>query len=161
MLEIIKYPDPILLKKAEKVGEITPKITALVTYMHETMDFHNGLGLAAPQIGESKRIIVFRNEYGQLTSLINPVITYMEGTVSQLESCLSVPGFSGVVVRHEVIKVTGGDIYGFVRDYDSVTGMTSRILQHEIDHLDGTLFVERLNRHGRRAFQKHCKQRGY
>lgn len=162
ILEIVKYPDPILLKKAEEVGEITPEIRTLIMNMMETMDSHNGLGLAAPQVGVSKRIIIFRDDNGQKVELINPMITYYEGELWQQEACLSVPGFSGFVRRHTIIYVTGMDINGFERQYDSVGLNTpSQALQHEIDHLDGILFVERLNRRSRKVWAKFAKKRGW
>jgi len=162
VLKIRKYPDPILLEKAEAVGEITPEIRILILNMLETMDHYNGLGLAAPQVGVSKRIIVFRDYNGQKTELVNPVITNAIGEEWQEESCLSIPGFSGFARRHAIIYVVGMDMNGFERQYDSVgLNTAAQAIQHEIDHLDGILFVDRLNRHSRRAWAKFSKKRGW
>ena len=161
ILSIKQYPDPILLERAEEVGEITPEIRTLIMDMWETMDTLNGLGLAATQVGVMKRVIVFKDGDGHNVELINPEIMEFEGEVYQQESCFSIPGFSGVVKRYAAVTVRGLDMHGFERMYDSIiTSVNAYALQHEIDHLDGVLFIERdMNRQSRRAWQRFCKKR--
>lgn len=161
ILSIKQYPDSVLNTQAEPVEEITPEIRTLIMDMWETMDALNGLGLAATQVGVMKRVIVFKDGDGHNVELINPEIMEFEGEVYQQESCFSIPGFSGVVKRHAAVTVRGLDMHGFERMYDSIiTSVNAYALQHEIDHLDGVLFIERgMNRKSRQAWKKHCRKR--
>ncbi len=147
VLEIRKYPDPILSKKAERVEKIDQDIQRLIDNMIETMYAAPGVGLAAPQVGRSIRLIVFdpsvRNEEGKLTVLINPEIIEKEGEAIMKEGCLSVPGLEAEIKRAENVKVTGLDKNGNAVNIDA-KGFLARVIQHEIDHLDGILLLDRI-----------------
>lgn len=148
LLNIIKYPDPILKKKAEPLREITSEIKRLVDDMAETMYAAPGVGLAAPQIGRSVRVIVIdintrEGEKRDLISLINPEIIEQSGEMVWEEGCLSVPDYSSDIKRAERVVVKGLDIDGKEKVVVG-EGLLSVVLQHEIDHLNGILFIDRL-----------------
>lgn len=147
VLEIRKYPDPVLTKKAEKVEKIDQELQKLIDNMIETMYAAPGVGLAAPQVGRSIRLIVFdpsvRNEEGKLTVLINPEIIDKDGEAIMKEGCLSVPGLEAEIKRAENIKVTGLDKNGNAVNIDA-KDFLARVIQHEIDHLDGILLLDRI-----------------
>lgn len=148
LLKIIRYPDPVLKKKAEPVREITWEIKRLVDDMAETMYAAPGVGLAAPQIGRSIRVIVIdvnpkEEEKRDLITLINPEIIEHSGDIAWEEGCLSIPDYSSDVKRAERVVVKGLDINGNERVVVG-EGLLSVVLQHEIDHLDGILFIDRL-----------------
>lgn len=154
VLEIITPINPILRQPARKVRALTPKIQRLIDDMVETMRAAPGVGLAAPQVAVGQRVIVV--EFAEpaedpeapapepeLYALINPEIVRESGErVSAVEACLSVPGFAGQVERHSTVSVKGinrkGDEVKFKAE-----GWLARIFQHEIDHLDGVLFIDR------------------
>lgn len=142
-LKIIEYPNPILAKAAELINDAKkPAIQKLITDMLETMEHNNGVGLAAPQIGKSLRLCVIRvDETTHI--LINPRITYKSYLKEVCEEgCLSFPGKFIPIKRHKKVRVKALDEQG-----NEVTikgeGLLSRALQHEIDHLDGKLFIEK------------------
>lgn len=148
ILNIIKYPDPILKKKSEPVREITQEIQRLIDEMAETMYAAPGVGLAAPQVGRSIRVIVIdvnskEEQKRDLISLINPEIIERSGDIAWEEGCLSIPDYSADVKRAERVVVSGLDRDGKKR---VIIGeeLLSIVLQHEIDHLDGMLFIDRL-----------------
>jgi len=149
ILDIRTYPDPVLLQKAEPVENIDDSIRTLLENMAETMYAAPGVGLAAPQVGVPLRVIVAdaspRVEGEHLVKLVNPVITFAEGSVEGEEGCLSVPGFSENVTRAEKVVVEGYDEHGKPVKIETETFLAT-ILQHEIDHLDGTLFIDHLGR---------------
>jgi peptide deformylase len=138
--------DPVLRQKALKVKEITPQIKKLLEDMAETMYDAQGVGLAAPQVGIAKRIIVIdvQNEVG-LLKLINPVVVEKEGSENAVEGCLSFPGLAGEVERCTSVTVQATDPDGNPVEL-CATGLLARAFQHEIDHLDGVLFVDRVTR---------------
>lgn len=143
---IIRYPDPRLRKKAEEVNEIDEDIQKLITAMFEAMEEDDGIGLAAPQIGVSRRVIVvsFDDKDFERLALINPVISWLsEGKDVMEEGCLSVPG-----VKAEVERSVDAVVKGMTRNgrWVEITahGLLARVLQHEIDHLNGVLFIDRL-----------------
>ncbi len=148
--EIKFIPEPVLYRKAHKVTDFGPDFQKLVDDMIETMREAPGVGLAAPQIGESTRLIVV--EYGddedetvakKLFVVANPeIILASEEKEIGTEACLSVPGFAGDVERHINITVKGINRRGQSVKY-KVSNWTARIFQHEIDHLDGILFTDR------------------
>jgi peptide deformylase len=150
ILEIITLPQAVLRKKARKVSVFGPDLQALVDDMIETMRQAPGVGLAAPQVGESSRLIVV--EYGddeneetppKLYIMFNPEISRAsKETVLGTEGCLSVPGIQGEVERYEAITVKGLNRHGQPMTVKA-EGWLARIFQHEIDHLDGVLFVDR------------------
>lgn len=147
VLEIRKYPDPVLTKKAEKIEKIYQDIQKLIDNMVETMYAAPGVGLAAPQVGRSIRLIVLdpsvRNEEGKLTVLINPEIIEKDGEAIMKEGCLSVPGLEAEIKRAENISVTGLDRNGNAVNIHA-KGFLARVIQHEIDHLDGILLLDRI-----------------
>lgn len=145
---ILTYPDPFLEKKAPAVSAVDGKIQELIRDMFETMHAANGIGLAAPQVGEGKRVIVVDvspvDEESRPIALVNPEIVRKQGWVEGVEGCLSIPGVDGPVFRHESVVVSGRDENGLPVTVEA-SGILSRALQHEIDHLDGILFIDRLS----------------
>ncbi|MFH1068746.1 MAG: peptide deformylase [Candidatus Glassbacteria bacterium] len=139
--------DPVLRKKARPVEEVTDETRTLIDDMIETMYISEGVGLAANQVGVPQRVIVYDNVQGQYgidpQALVNPEIVESEGCQREEEGCLSVPEIKEVVERFLKIKVTGLDRNGGEVTIE-VEGLTARIIQHEIDHLNGVLFVDRL-----------------
>ena len=146
--QIVTYPEPFLATKALPVRSVDGRIRELVRDMFDTMYASKGIGLAAPQIGVGKRVIVLDispvEEEIKPFALVNPEIVGKQGQVEGMEGCLSVPGVEGMVCRYEYVTVQGKNESG-----DPVTieanGLLSRVLQHEIDHLDGILFIDRLS----------------
>lgn len=138
--EIRQYGDPILEKKAKPVKEITPKITELIKDMFETMYEARGVGLAAPQVGVLKQIIVIDAEDNPVV-LINPEIINESGEQIGQEGCLSVPGKVGYVARPENVKVKAFDENMKERELDG-EGLLARAFCHEIDHLRGQMYVD-------------------
>jgi peptide deformylase len=140
---IVKDPDPVLREIAKPVKEVTPRIRKLLADMAETMYDANGVGLAAPQIGISKRVIVVDPQDGEtgLIGMVNPEIVEAEGEQLGPEGCLSIPGLNGEVKRYMRIRVKGLDENGEERIIDA-EGFLARIFQHEIDHLNGILFTD-------------------
>ena len=144
---ILTYPDPFLTKKAVSVPRVDDKVRELVRDMLETMRAASGVGLAAPQIGVGRRVIVVDVSPAEQESLpvalVNPEIAERGGPVEGMEGCLSVPGVEGLVPRAESVLVRGLDLQGQpVRI--RATGFLARALLHEIDHLDGILFIDRI-----------------
>ena len=135
--------DPVLTKKAKTVKEMTPKIRQLIEDMKETMYDADGVGLAAPQVGMLKRIVVIdvSMEQDQPIVLINPEIIEQDGEQTGWEGCLSVPGKSGQVTRpqHVVAKALNEDMEEFTIEGDD---LLARALCHELDHLEGHVYVE-------------------
>lgn len=144
---ILRYGETILHEPARAVDAVTPEIDRLVADMVDTMYAAPGIGLAAPQIGVPLRVFVVDITLGRdprgLIVLINPEFVLREGVQLEEEGCLSVPGFDATVVRPERAIVKGLDRTGTERQYDG-TGLLARAFQHEMDHLDGALFVDRL-----------------
>ncbi len=138
---ILEYPHDTLSKKSKDVAEITPRIRELVQDMMETMENVNGVGLAAPQVGVLKRVIVLDGGKNPPIALINPVILEQNGEQAEAESCLSVPGRSGIVDRPQWVRVRGLGLDGKEHTYNG-EGLFARAVCHEIDHLNGTVFVE-------------------
>ena len=144
---ILKYGDRVLHEPARTVEAVTPDIERLVDDMIETMYAAPGVGLAAPQVGVPLRIFVVDISIGHdptaLRVFINPEFVERDGVQLEEEGCLSVPGFNATVVRPSRAVVTGLDRGGNVQQREG-TGLLARAFQHEMDHLDGTLFVDRL-----------------
>jgi len=149
-LSIVKYPQAILKKKAKAVGEITSEIEQLIPEMIETMYENEGIGLAAPQIGISERIIIVegsrepRNQQGKPLVFLNPVIAKKIGPLIEgEEGCLSLPGIFVMVKRVEKV-----DVICMTREGEKVKiraeGLAARIFQHEVDHLNGKLIINRI-----------------
>jgi len=144
---ILKYGDSPLHQRAREVEVITPAIDRLVDDMIETMYAAPGIGLAAPQVGESLRIFVIDLSAGRdsqgLVVMINPELAEIDGVQLEEEGCLSVPGFNATVVRPSRVVMKALDRHGDEQTTEG-TGLLARAFQHEMDHLDGTLFVDRL-----------------
>lgn len=140
-MEIRKAGDKVLKEIAEPVARVDRKIRKLIDDMAQTMYNADGVGLAAPQVGVSLRVIVLDVD-DELIELINPIIIKSEGCELGNEGCLSVPGVFGEVERFSEVTVTGLNRYGKNITITG-TGLLARALQHEIDHLDGILFIEK------------------
>jgi peptide deformylase len=144
---IVRYGRPSLHAPAEPVGEITDEIQRLVDDMIDTMYAAPGIGLAAPQVGVALRVCVIDlsvgKRGGELITLINPEFVERDGMQLEDEGCLSLPGFTATVPRPSRVVVRGRDRHGAPRTVEG-TGLLARALQHEIDHLDGKLFIDRL-----------------
>ncbi len=141
---ILYYPEEPLTVKAKPVEGFGPKLERLVSDLFETMYEHEGVGLAAPQIGVSKRVFVLREPEGEPTCFINPEILEQEGREEGEEGCLSMPRVYAIVPRATRLKVRAQDAAGESFELETVDFL-ARIIQHEIDHLDGMLFPERLD----------------
>lgn len=146
ILKICKYPEPALKKRALEVKKVSEDDKRLIVDMIETMKASRGVGLAANQVGISKRIFVFNpsEEDWQADALINPVIIKRRDGEKMEERCLSLPGITAEVRRYKHILVEGLDIAGSPVRFEA-NGLLARIIQHEVDHLDGKLFIDRLN----------------
>ncbi len=149
LLEIVNYPDPVLLTVGKPLGddEFTGDLEALVTDMFETMEKAGGVGLAAPQVGVSKRLFVMsvssEDSDPQRHALINPQIIHIEGEQTGDEGCLSFPGLFQVVQREMRVIAQARDIKGEEFELD-VSGLAARCILHETDHCDGIVFLDRM-----------------
>jgi peptide deformylase len=137
---IVKHPDPILREVSVPVKNITANIHKLLDDMAETMYAANGVGLAAPQVGINKRVIVVDVGDG-IIEMINPEIISMEGEQIGPEGCLSIPGLTGEVKRAMKCKVRALDRHGNEFEMEG-EGLLARAFQHEVDHLNGILFID-------------------
>jgi len=158
ILEIKEYGEPVLREKALPVKEITPEILNLIKDMAETMYTASGVGLAALQVGVPKRIILVDGEEDGLIVLINPMIIKSEGEVVAEEGCLSVPDIYSQVKRSSKVTIKALNENG---DPIEITeeGLIARALQHEIDHLDGILFIDRIGRMERQILLNKLKKK--
>lgn len=139
---IVKDPDPVLREKAKEVTKFNANLQKLLKDMAETMYDAEGVGLAAPQIGISKRVIVVDvGDENGLFEVVNPVITHSDGEQLGPEGCLSIPNLNGEVRRADHVIVTGQNAAGEPITIDA-TGYLARAFQHEIDHLNGILFTD-------------------
>jgi len=159
LLEIKKYPEKILKEKTAYIESIDRDIQCLINDMIETMNAARGLGLAANQVGVLKRLCVIdtREEKSPLVILINPVILEKEGVEESEEGCLSVPGYLPVIKRAAKVSVKGLNREGKPVEIEA-TGLLARVLQHEIDHLDGLLIIDRISPIKREFFKKRYKK---
>jgi peptide deformylase len=144
---ILRYGEPVLQQKAAPVDALTPEIDTLIDDMRETMHGAAGVGLAAPQVGQSLQICLIDLSAGrrsdQLLVLINPDVIERDGLQLKEEGCLSVPGIEATVPRPLRLTVRAQDRDGDVREIRA-EGLLARAIQHEIDHLNGVLFLDRL-----------------
>ncbi|WP_022668390.1 peptide deformylase [Desulfospira joergensenii] len=163
VLEILKYPEKSLSQPSVKVETIDEEIREFVRDMGETMFHDSGVGLAAPQVGVNKRIIVYdshaqdpekEDSVREVTALINPEIIASSGSfTSENEGCLSVPDYRADVKRYERVTVRALNLEGKKLEFDA-DGIMSVIMQHEIDHLDGILFIDRISSLKRNMYKK-------
>lgn len=156
---VLKIPNPILRQKAKPVTQITDEIRRLVDDMRDTMYDEPGVGLAAPQIGVSLRVIVYDNPENEegFQILINPEIIKSEGQQKGPEACLSIPDISGEVTRALDIQVEGMRLDGKKVSL-SLSEFTARIVQHEIDHINGILFIDRVSLADRFSIEKKLRK---
>jgi peptide deformylase len=161
VLDILKYPDPQLTKMALPVADITDATVQLISDMLDTMYAAPGVGLAATQVGVLQRIVVLdvdhENPRTRIYKLVNPVITHSQGQLVWEEGCLSVVDFTAEVQRAEQIQVVALDEHGKERKIQA-EGLLAVALQHEIDHLDGKLFIDRISRLKRDLYTRRRKK---
>ena len=148
-LKIIKLGDPILRKVCRPVESITPRIITLLDDMIETMRSADGVGLAAPQVGILRRVVVIEVEPGNVIELINPKIIAFSGEQEEEEGCLSIPGKWGITRRPMHVTVRATNRQGETFDI-SGSGLLARAFCHELDHLDGKLYIDRTIKTGDR-----------
>jgi peptide deformylase len=174
VLPILQYPDPFLFKRAKPVDIIDQEILRIIDDMGETMFDAPGVGLAAPQVGIGRRIIVYNALAGlrdkedqdpeaypdqEFKAIINPEIIAASGSIlSDKEACLSVPDYSADVKRFETVTVRGLNPDGKALQFDA-QGILAIILQHEIDHLDGVLYIDRISALKRTMYKKKMARR--
>lgn len=155
--EIKKYPDKVLKEKTQLVTDCNAELDKLVDDMIETMYAAPGVGLAANQVGVSRQVAVIdvsvRDEKSPLIVLLNPEIVHREGVIEAEEGCLSVPDYTAVLKRAMKVCVKGLDRNGRPVEIEA-EGLLARALQHEIDHLNGILFVDRMGRIRKEFFKK-------
>jgi peptide deformylase len=160
VLKVLRYGDPALRRRAAPVGEVTPEVRAAIADMTETMYDEVGIGLAAPQVGVSLRLIVVADEEGRgVQALLNPAIVDRGGEATGEEGCLSIPGVFAPVTRSAWVKVEAQDVNGRPLALRA-TGLRARVLQHEIDHLDGVLFIDRVDPVTRDRIKRKIKKEG-
>ena len=157
ILHICTYPEEILGQRAELITEIDEEVITLVDHMVETMYNAPGIGLAATQVGVAKQLLVAdiapRGPESELIVLINPEIVAAEGEVVFEEGCLSVPDYQAEVKRHEKVTVRGLNLKGEEIEIKA-EGLLAIVLQHEIDHLNGMLFIDRLSKLKRDLYKR-------
>ncbi|KXS49856.1 peptide deformylase [Halanaerobium congolense] len=143
LLQIREIGDPVLRSKSKKIDKVTKKTNDLIDNMFDTMYEEEGVGLAAPQVGILKRIAVVDIREDNKVVLINPEIIEEEGKAIMEEGCLSIPGETGDVIRSQKIKVRSLNREGKQIEFEA-EGFEARAIQHEMDHLDGVLFVDKI-----------------
>ena len=160
VLKVRKYGDPALRKSAAPVGEVTQEVRKFIADMTETMYDEVGIGLAAPQVGISLRLIVIADEEGRgVQALLNPAIVDRSGEVTGEEGCLSIPGVFAPVTRAARVTVEARAVDGQPLTINA-RGLRARVLQHEIDHLDGVLFIDRVDPMVRDRIKRKIKKEG-
>jgi peptide deformylase len=151
------HPDPVLRERASEVGDVDAAIRKLVRDMEDTMRDAPGVGLAAPQVGVQRRVIVY--DYGDgFNAVVNPEIVDRAGEIVDEEGCLSLPGLAFPVPRAQRIVVRGLDAEGRPVRYEA-EDLHARVVQHEVDHLDGVLFIDRLDRETRKEAMRILRER--
>ncbi|MDP6979447.1 MAG: peptide deformylase [Myxococcota bacterium] len=163
LLEVLQFPDPRLKRMSRKIDDVTDEIRELAANMCEVMYDEPGIGLAAPQVGVDVRLIVVDTEWGEDGAdknpivMVNPEISEPEGKIVWEEGCLSVPDFTADVTRAERIVIRGTDLDGNAMEIRA-EGLQAVCFQHEIDHLDGILFIDRISRLKRNLYVKRRKK---
>ncbi|WP_343320110.1 peptide deformylase [Arthrobacter sp. TMP15] len=160
ILSIRIIGDPVLRTSTEEVSTFGPELEKLIEDMRQTMIDVRGAGLAAPQIGVNKRIFTYSVD-GEEGYVINPVLVASDDMApAEPEGCLSVPGLGFTVARHRWVRVTGVDMYGQPIDLEA-TGTLAKCFQHECDHLDGKLYVDRLEGEDRKEALRAIRMANY
>jgi peptide deformylase len=161
--EIVKFPDPRLKEVAKPITEVDDALRELARDMIEVMYDEPGIGLAAPQVAASVRMFVIDTEWSDdgvaknPTVVLNPEISDREGQITWDEGCLSVPDYNAIVSRDAKITLRGADLDGNVIE-ETVEGLRAVCIQHEVDHLDGILFIDRISRLKRSLYVKKRKK---
>ena len=164
VLRIREYPDPILRQKSKPVEKWDDELNKVIQDMMDTIDAVPGLGLAAVQVGAPVSLFIYdpdlssESRVKNYSVFINPEIVYEEGEVKGEEGCLSVPDYRDSVVRAQVVKVRGYNKNGESIEI-TAEGLLARVFQHEIDHLNGVLFIDRLSSLKRGLFLRRMKKR--
>jgi peptide deformylase len=161
LAQVVKFGDPVLKSKASPVGEFGPRLRAEVERMIGIMRDGMGVGLAATQLGLLRRVLVFQaTRYGEPTALVNPVVEWLseEATVAE-EGCLSLPGVAVDVERPLHARFAGLDVDGEPVSLEA-SGLEARVLQHELDHLDGVLILDRAPREQRKGALRALREGG-
>lgn len=160
VLKVRKYGDPVLRRRAAEVTDVTPALHETIADMIETMYDEAGIGLAAPQVGISLRLMVIGHDpRSEPQALINPAIVGRGGEVTAEEGCLSIPGVFAPVARSEWVDLEARDVDGKPVKIRG-QGLLARVLQHEMDHLDGVLFIDRLDPVARDRIKRRIKKEG-
>jgi peptide deformylase len=160
---VLQFPDPRLRRVSKRIASVTDEIRALAADMLEVMYDEPGIGLAAPQVGEAVRLVVMDTDWTEEGAernplvLVNPEILEREGTITWFEGCLSVPDFQAEVERAERVKVRALDLDGREGLHEA-EGLRAVCFQHEIDHLDGRLFIDRISRLKRELYVQKRKR---
>ena len=166
ILEIIRYPDPFLKTHASRVEAVDESVRTLIDNMVETMYYARGIGLASVQVGDTRRVVVLdvpdedekdRTKGKNLIALVNPEIVLVEGETTYEEGCLSLPGITADVERAAKVKVQALDRDGNPFEIEA-EGLLAIALQHEIDHLNGIIFIDRLSRLKRELVKRKYKK---
>lgn len=163
VLKIIEYPDPILRQKSRPVDKWDDSLFNLIEDMKDTLGVVPGLGLAAVQVGVPVQVFIYDDSVGKgkpakdYAALINPEIIYQEGKIKEEEGCLSIPDYRDTVERAAIVKVKGYDRDGKPVEITG-EGLLARMFQHEIDHLNGVLFIDRLSSLKRGLFLRRMKK---
>ncbi|QGG95191.1 peptide deformylase [Actinomarinicola tropica] len=155
--EIRVIGDPVLRRRAEEITDVDGRIARLVDDMIDTMYEAPGVGLAAPQVGVEKRLFVYDIGEGP-QAIVNPVISESDGEWAFEEGCLSVPGLSWEIVRPNAVHLTGYDLDGNEVSFEADEYL-GRVFQHELDHLDGVLLIERLDEDTRKEAMRTLRER--
>lgn len=158
-LRIVLYPDDPLTRRAELVPETRfgPRLASFARRMLERMEASDGVGLAAPQVGRAWRMFVMREPEGEPMIFVNPEILFMDGEQTGEEGCLSLPGLFGPVTRAMRVRVRARDAKGQPFEHEA-EGFAARIIQHEYDHLDGVVFIDRMDVFSREAALREWEQ---
>jgi peptide deformylase len=158
-IRLVTYPGPVLRKQAKPIKSVDGKLIKTADAMFDVMYEYNGVGLAAPQVGLSARLLVLdlRQEGSPDYIMINPRITRREGSLDAEEGCLSLPEVFGDINRAELIEVAYIDRDGEEQTLEA-DGLLARAIQHEIDHLNGVLFIDRLDKATRKAVEHQLRE---
>jgi len=162
ILSVRRYGDPVLRRRAKPVEAVTAELRGLIDDMVETMRAESGIGLAAPQVGVPVRLMVVAEGESrtQARALVNPVIVDRGGSVTAEEGCLSLPGVFAPVTRSAWVRLEARDADGVPVEL-TARGLKARVFQHELDHLDGVLFIDHLDPVTREQIKRAIKKDGF